>query len=141
MKTAFDLALQTWRQTTSYLLTTLRSNRDPLPLDPASVQTAISHLLQTYLIPMLSPYIRPGAERSQADTLRGLMLEGAKFGLLLFQQKASYIVDFEVSGELRRRGQRVIVTFPGLIKVVGEDGRRYRSEEAKVVVAPEVQAL
>jgi hypothetical protein len=69
------------------------------------------------------------------------MLEGAKFGLLLFQQKASYIVDFEVSGELRRRGQRVIVTFPGLIKVVGEDGRRYRSEEAKVVVAPEVQAL
>jgi hypothetical protein len=90
----------------------------------------------------------PSAEKRQAENLQGLMAEGARFGLLLFQQPGSWVVDWEIPnpkhadskiGGSGRAKAAAIVLFPGLIKTVDEEGKRY--VEARSVLTAEVLYL
>jgi hypothetical protein len=93
---------------------------------------------------VLNPFVAPDAERQQAENLQGLMEEGAKFGLLLFQQPVSWVVDWEIprtrNVDKKAGGSRqvagAIVLFPGLVKTADEEGRRYTKAES--VLAAEV---
>jgi hypothetical protein len=132
-ETAFDQVLIKWRLLSAYLLQTIRSNRDPLLPQDSDIQPAIT-LNVTAVRQILTLFVVPGAERRQAENLQGLMAEGAKFGLLLFQHPESWVVDWEVSraensdtktGEGVQAKTSAIVVFPGLIKTVDEEGKRY----------------
>lgn len=140
MKTAFDQALTKWRLLSAYLLQTVRSNRDPLLPKESDIQAAISRNM-AMIRPILIPFVIPGAERRQTENLQGLMAEGARFGLLLFQQPASWVVDWDIP-KMRdvKGGSRhvavAIVLFPGLVKTADEEGRRYG--DVKIVLPAEV---
>lgn len=90
---------------------------------------------------VLMPFVVPGAEKRQVDNLQGLMGEGARFGLLLFQQPATWVVDWEIPRMKDAKGgsrqvTAAIVLFPGLVKTADEEGKRY--VEVKVVLDAEV---
>jgi hypothetical protein len=130
---AFDLALTKWRLISAYLLQTVRSNRDPLLPKESDIQPAITRNVAA-VRQILTTFVVSGAERRQAENLQGLMAEGARFGLLLFQQPASWVVDWEIPntkhantkiGGSGRAQAAAVVLFPGLIKTVDEEGKRY----------------
>lgn len=73
------------------------------------------------------------------------MAEGARLGLLLFQQPETWKVDWEVPhaermdskpGSSVQAKNSAIVVFPGLIKTGDEDGKRYG--KVKVVLDAEI---
>lgn len=139
---AFDLVFNKWRVTTAYLLQNVRSNRDPLVLRDRDVQPAITNNMNL-IQPILQPFVKPGTERRQAENLQSLLLEGAKFGLLLFQQPVSWIVDWKApppsSKQGEKSGQAAIILFPGLTRTISDEGSRYA--EMKIVLSAEVLLL
>ena len=143
MKIAFDQALTKWRVLSAYLLQTVRSNRNQLLPKDSNIQPAISRNM-AMIRQILIPFVAPGAEKRQVDNLQGLMAEGAKFGLLLFQQPVSWVVDWEIprtrDTDKRMGGgrqvARAIVLFPGLIQTADKEGKRHI--DVKIVLAPEV---
>lgn len=144
---AFDQALTQWRLLSAYLLQSVRSNRDPVLPKENDIQPAIARNV-TAVRHILTLFVVPGAESRQAENLHGLMVEGARFGLLLFQQPESWVVDWEIpspkhadskTGGSGRAKAAAIVLFPGLIKTVDEEGKRY--VEVKRVLDAEVLYL
>jgi hypothetical protein len=92
--------------------------------------------------PILQPFIKPGTERRQAENLQSLLLEGAKFGLLLFQQPEPWMVDWKVpptSKQGGKGGQATIILFPRLIRTVSDEGNGYA--QVKIVLPAEVLQL
>jgi len=130
-ETAFNKALSQWRLLSAYLLQSVRSNRNPLLPRESDIQAAIARNV-TAVRQVLTFFVAPSAEKRQAENLQGLMAEGAKFGLLLFQQPESWVVDWEIPNPKHAdpktqgggRGKvAAIVLFPGLIKRVDEEVR------------------
>jgi hypothetical protein len=94
---------------------------------------------------VLRPFINPGenAKVQQEKNLRAILFEGAKFGLLLFSQPASWDFDWRASRKAANGGassntqaRSSIVVSPALVKSASKDGTRAAGK--KVVAEAEV---
>ncbi|KAK6445675.1 hypothetical protein FP744_10001924 [Trichoderma asperellum] len=133
---AFSQALSTWRRLSAFLLLSNRSQRTPLQMNQTTV-AAQAQRLTTSLVDFLGVFVRSGRESLQADHLREVITECAKFGYVLFSQPADWKFNFEGTSMVDTNRHSVVVC-PGLEKCSDHNGTPYtkpRSVAAPVEVA------
>lgn len=80
--------------------------------------------LTTSLVDFLGVFVRPGRESLQADHLREVITECAKFGYVLFSQPAEWKFNFEGTSMVNGNRHSVVVC-PGLEKYSDHNGTPY----------------
>ncbi|KAK7949560.1 hypothetical protein PG996_000148 [Apiospora saccharicola] len=115
---AVSIAMTKWRQLSAFLLHPHRSERTPLvlPEDKDGVVAQQAQQLARELDRFLGAFVARNSE--QEAHLRQVLAECARFGYLLFSQRAEYRFDHE-----GRQGGGGTVVCPGLERVSDGEGR------------------
>ncbi|KAK7946351.1 uncharacterized protein PG986_010672 [Apiospora aurea] len=124
---AVSIAITMWRQLSAFLLHPERSERTSLQFTEDGVAQQAQQLARE-----LNRFLHAFASRSseQETHLRQVLAECARFGYLLFSQRAEYRFNYDRAG----REGGVIVVCPGLERVSDGEGRKL--SKPQVLAAP-----
>ncbi|KAI0405713.1 hypothetical protein F4802DRAFT_596982 [Xylaria palmicola] len=131
-----ELALARWRHLSAFLLRPNKGEHTALvPSKNVSTQGVQELTLALNRFP--EPFISRDREarHEQENDLREIIAEHATFGYILLSQPSDYRFRFDNRGTLD-----TIVVFPGLDKLIGKKGCRYRPLLPRII-APVVESI
>ncbi|KAK7908758.1 hypothetical protein PG985_016061 [Apiospora marii] len=120
---AVSIAMTKWRQLSAFLLHSQRSERTPLrlPEDDGGAAAQQAQQLARELKGFLGVFVARGSAQQETHLCQ-VLVECARFGYLLFSQRAEYRFNYEGRSGGRQGGG--VVVCPGLERVSDGEGRR-----------------